>query len=99
MTTNPRQPPKGMWVIPMTITTSTSEKRFIEAEVRKSIETLGQGIDRLDVHVAGISGEWQGVKHVTNTKSKRWSREKQFAELQRDTTDAPVILYLHGGAY
>jgi acetyl esterase/lipase len=88
-----------MWFILVTFTMSNFEKQFIEAEVRKSIEKLGQGIDRLDVQVAEVSGEWQGVKHVPNTKSKRWSIEKQFAELQQDTTDAPVILYLHGGAY
>ena len=99
MTTKPLQPPRGMWVIPVTITPSNSEKQFIEEEVRKSIAKLGQGIDRLDVHVAEISGEWQGVKHVPKSKSKRWSIEKQFAELQQDTTDAPVILYFHGGAY
>jgi acetyl esterase/lipase len=99
MTTKPLQPPKGMWVIPVTFTTSNPKKQLIEAEVRKSIEKLGQGIDRLDVRVAEISGEWQGVKRVPNNKSKKWSREKQFAELQQDTTDAPVILYFHGGAY
>ena len=88
-----------MWTIPVIIPTSNQEKQFIEAEVRTVIAKLGPGIDRLDANVAEISGEWQGVKHVPEDKSAKWSIEEKFAELDRDTKDAPVILYLHGGAY
>src|SRR5436190_23881021 len=88
-----------MWTIPVIIPTSNQEKQFIEAEVRTVIAKLGPGIDRLDANVAEISGEWQGVKRVTNDKSVKWSIEEKFAELDQDTKDAPVILYLHGGAY
>lgn len=99
MSTRPLIPPKGMWTIPVTISTSNPEKQFVEAEVRKVIAKLGPGIDRLDVNVAKISGEWQGVKHVPDEKSEKWSTQEQYAELYKDTKEAPVILYLHGGAY
>jgi len=88
-----------MWAIPVTISTSNPEKQFIEAEVRKVIAKLGPGIDRLDVNVAKISGEWQGVKQVPDEKSEKLSIAEQYAELYKDTKEGPVILYFHGGAY
>ena len=99
MTTKSLAPPKGMWTIPVSIPTSNPEKQFIAAEVRKVITKLGSGIDGLDINVAEISGEWQGVKQVPNKKSKKQSIVEQYAELYQDTKDAPVILYFHGGAY
>jgi hypothetical protein len=99
ITTKPLIPPKGMWAIHVTIPTSNPEKQFIEAEVRKVIAKLGPGIDPLDVNVAKISGEWQGVRHIPCEKSKKWSVEEEYAELYQGTKEAPVILYLHGGAY
>ncbi len=60
----------------MTIPSSNQEKQFVEAEVRTVIAKLGPGIDRLDVNVAEISGEWQGVKHVPENKSAKWSIEE-----------------------
>jgi acetyl esterase/lipase len=88
-----------MWTIPVTISASNLEKQLIEAEVRKSIAKLGQGVDRVDITAADISGEWQGVKHVPDEKSQKWSTEEQYDELFQGTKDGPVILYLHGGAY
>jgi acetyl esterase/lipase len=39
------------------------------------------------------------VKRDSNEKSEKRSIEEQYAELYQDTKEAPVVLYLHGGAY
>ena len=85
-----------MWVIPVSITPSDSDKQFIEAELRKTIEKLGPGIDSLQINFEEIMSEWQGVKQKGSGKS---SKEVEFAALSESTKDGPVILYLHGGAY
>lgn len=88
-----------MWAIPSIIKPTASEQQLVKTEVRKSITKLGHGIELLEIKVAEISGEWQGVKHIPDIKSKTWTVEQQYAELQQDTEGAPVILYLHGGGY
>jgi acetyl esterase/lipase len=92
-------PPKGTWAIPVEFSATEPQQQLIEAEVRKTIAKLGTGIDRLDVNIATIKGEWQGARQVPEQKAAKWSIQEQYAELYADTKDAPVVLYLHGGAY
>ena len=60
---------------------------------------LAPGTDKLDFDIFEISGEWQGVKHISKNKAAKMSSQQQFADLSRDLDDAPVILYIHGGGY
>jgi acetyl esterase/lipase len=99
MTTKPEAPPKGMWTVPVTITASDVSKELIQTTLRKTIANLGPGLDRVQVDISEITGEWQGVKHTPDWKSSNWSPQEKYAELEKDTKDAPVILYIHGGAY
>jgi acetyl esterase/lipase len=99
MSDQPVPPPKDMWIIPVPVTVSDSDKQFIESEVRKGIAKLGPGIDKLNFDFGEITAEWQGVKHVSDEKSAKWSAKEQLAQLAEDTKGAAVILYLHGGSY
>jgi len=80
-------------------TAAESEKENILTDVRNVVSKLGPGVDKLEFTIAEISGEWQGVKPTASKKTTTPSSPEQFAELSRDTETAPVILYLHGGAY
>src|SRR5579859_575322 len=87
-----------MWTVEVPISPPEDKKGF-EEEVRRIVAKLGAGIGGLKVNAEEISGEWQGVQRVPHEKASRWTKEEQYAELEQDTKDRPVILYLHGGAY
>lgn len=100
MTTKVKAPPKGTWTIPVTIHPTEEEKRGIESEVRKVIAKLGPGIDKLTVSCStDLHAEWQAAKNTPDYKSSNRTNEENYAELDQQTQDGPVILYLHGGAY
>ena len=100
LTTKTLPLPKTMWSIPVRFTAPESEKENILTDVRNVVSKLGAGVDKLEFNIAEISGEWQGVKHPPNAKVRKSLYSKEhFTELCRDTETAPVILYLHGGAY
>ena len=99
LTTKPLPVLKGMWSIPVQFTAPESEKEGLLAGVRNVVSKLGPGVETLEFNIAELSGEWQGVKHITDAKTKMMSPQEQFAELSQDLSDKPVILYIHGGAY
>ena len=90
---------KGIWAIPVEVQCTDSQKKFVEAEAQKIITKLGPGMEIPETHAADLHAEWQGVKRVPDDKAARWTKEEQYAELETDTADSPVILYLHGGAF
>ena len=83
----------------MPISLSERQRENALCDLRNVIEKLGPGIEQLELTTADIIGEWQGTKQISDEKTINWSKEQQYAVLEVDTKDTPVILYLHGGAY
>jgi alpha/beta hydrolase fold len=81
------------------IPATDDQETLIVPQIRKVIELLGPGIDQMEVTATPTRGEWQGLRRVPGDKAATWTQEEQYAELETDTLDGPVILYLHGGAY
>ena len=99
MTTRRLPPVKGMWAIPVDINCSEPQKDFVMTEAKRILAKLGPDLNLPDFDAAQIPGEWQGVRRVPQEKAAKWTKEEQYAELANDTSDSPVVLYLHGGAY
>jgi acetyl esterase/lipase len=87
-----------MWVIPVDVPPSEFVKEEVSELVRKVITKLGP-INKLEVTVANIAGEWQGEKSSPDLGSSLLSEQQQFDRLTNDAMSEAVILYFHGGAY
>jgi acetyl esterase/lipase len=99
VTLRPTPPVKGIWAIPVEVTCTESQREFIQTEAWKIVHKLGPDMEPPEAQIVDLRAEWQGVKRVPDEKAVKWTKEEQYAELATSTTDGPVILYFHGGAY
>lgn len=91
--------PKGDWVIPISVKLPEGERLLITSEMRKAIQKLGPGLDKVEVKVTSVQAEWQGPIQAGIKESSLGTAKERFEAYSEKIKDGPIILYLHGGGY
>jgi hypothetical protein len=86
--------PRDLWTFPISIEYSDTEKRFFESEMRKVIEFLGDGVNKMTIQSTTVKGEWQGL---TEKEMQKVIVQDDLMHILEDKSDCPIILWTHGG--